>query len=128
MTSSGQPKVETSAGTPPAEILASAGWREVLCWLMGRRRRIRVSGRSMLPLLDCDSDVLMAPGVQTTTGDIVVARHPFKTDVIMVKYLAGYDQDGRACLHGLNPSESSDSRTLGAVPVHLILGKVTCRL
>ena len=128
MKSSGLPRAETSPGTPPVDQPPDAGWLEILSWFIGRRRRIRVSGRSMVPLLEDGDVVFLAPGRTVSEGDIVVARHPFKTDVILVKYLSELSDEGRARLSGLNPHESTDSRVWGSVNADLILGKVTSRL
>ena len=128
MTFSGPPRAATSPGTPPAEQLVSTGWREILYWLIGRRQRIRVSGCSMQPLLEDGDVVLMAPRQRVAEGDIVVARHPFKSGLLLVKYLSEFDASGRARLLGLNPDESTDSRIWGAVAAELVVGKVTSRL
>ena len=58
----------------------------------------------------------------------MVARHPFRTDIHVVKRIVGLEPDGRADLQGDNPSESTDSRTLGLFGPALILGRVTSRL
>lgn len=82
----------------------------------------------MLPLLSPDDEVLIQPRAIYREGDVVVARHPFRLDVHLVKRLVTFDDEGRAQLEGINPEESTDSRTLGAVPPELILGRVTSRL
>jgi len=97
-------------------------------WLLGRRLRVRVSGRSMLPVLTPGDEVLAEPGAAPRPGDIVVARHPLRTDTRVVKRLEGWDERGAARLVGLNPAESSDSRTFGGVPADLLVGPVRSRL
>jgi len=81
----------------------------------------------MLPLLGAGDEVLVDPRAEVREKDIVVARHPYRQDSIWVKQLTAFDESGRAQLEGLNPSESTDSRTQGNVPSNLILGKVTSR-
>jgi nickel-type superoxide dismutase maturation protease len=65
-----------------------------------------------------------SPGV----GDLVLARHPYRRDVEMVKRVAASLPDGRYLLAGDNPAESTDSRTLGTVSGRLIRGRVVLRL
>ncbi len=86
----------------------------------------------MLPVLKQGDDVLVdlhsyrhrppAP------GEIVVARHPYRADVKLIKRVVAVDLDGSVRLAGLNPAESTDSRHFGAVPVTHVLGRVTSRL
>ena len=127
MTYSGPAKVEQSIGTPPVDPIPVVGWRELLWWILRRRRRFRVSGNSMLPLLAPDDEVLIDPKGSVGEGDIVIARHPYRDDVIWVKCLKMFDELGQAHLEGLNPAESTDSRSQGAVPRDLIIGRVTSR-
>ncbi len=61
-------------------------------------------------------------------GDVVIARHPYQTNEIIIKRIAAIDDEGRYELRGENPLESTDSRSFGAVSPALILGRVTCRL
>ena len=61
-------------------------------------------------------------------GDIVVAHHPFKRDVMLIKQAAVSDDPDRVRLLGLNPGESTDSRSFGPVRAAAIVGRVTCRL
>ena len=82
----------------------------------------------MLPILDHEDEVLLDPRAEPRVGDIVVSRHPHRTDVRLVKRLVEFDESGRAILEGLNPEESTDSRTLGGVDPALLLGRVTSRL
>ena len=118
----------TSPGTPRAERPPAAGWLELLLWSVGRRRRYRVSGRSLLPLLQDGDEVLAKPRATCREGDLVVASHPFRRDVVLVKRLAGWDEDGRARLLGDNPAESTDSRGLGTFRPESLLARVTSRL
>jgi len=81
----------------------------------------------MIPLLEPGDEVLVNPRAAIREADIVVARHPYRQDSIWIKYVAAFDDAGRAQLVGLNAHESTDSRTQGNVPMELILGKVTSR-
>ena len=116
-------------GLATAELPFS-GVGEHLLWLLRRRRRFRVSGESMRPQLPSGSEVLLDPRAyirdNPKPGDIVVARHPFKSDVRIVKRVAGLHGD-EARLVGDNPSESTDSDVFGGVPMRLIVGRVTSR-
>ena len=60
-------------------------------------------------------------------GDLVFVRHPYRTDLQMVKRVVSVDDDGQCDLAGDNPAESTDSRTFGKVPSDYILGRVTSR-
>jgi phage repressor protein C with HTH and peptisase S24 domain len=80
----------------------------------------------MLPLLAAGDELLIDSRAALRVGDLVVARHPFRKDVLLVKTLVSLG-DGRAWLEGCNEAQSSDSRSLGALPVILLLGKVSSR-
>ena len=88
----------------------------------------------MSPLLMPGDEVLINPGAfrqdLPCVGDIVVARHPYITDQKIVKRIVAITEDGRCHLQGENSDslESSDSRSFGAVPPKLLLGRVTSRL
>lgn len=102
--------------------------REALAWGLRRRARLRIHGDSMAPLLADGDEVLYQPGALLRVGDLVVARHPFKRGTTLVKQLIALDPRGHHDLRGLNPRHSTDSRSFGAVPPRLILGRITCRL
>ncbi len=82
----------------------------------------------MWPQLKPGDEVLVDPGCPLRRGDIVVARHPFRRDVHIIKRLDGWHDDGALRLLGDNADESSDSRTLGHVPPDLVVGRVTSQL
>lgn len=82
----------------------------------------------MTPLLAAGDEVLYAPRQPAAPGDLVVARHPFDTTVVLIKRVERFDDRGHAWLVGINPAESTDSRSFGAVPPDRLLGRVTCRL
>lgn len=61
-------------------------------------------------------------------GDVVVCRHPKRSDMSLIKRVAEVDASGRLTLLGDNPEQSTDSRTLGAVPTEHVIGRVTAVL
>lgn len=98
---------------------------------MKRRRCFEVGGESMRPTLRPGQRVLVDPRAYArrvpALGDIVVARHPFRREVHLVKRVARVDGD-RVFLAGDNPAESTDSRTLGGFLPERIVGRVTSAL
>lgn len=113
------------------EKVPKSGWREIFAWQIGRRRAFRVEGESMTPTLPPGSVIFFDPAAYDETppqvGDVVLSRHPFRTDVQMVKRVAEIREDGRYVLHSDNPA-GSDSRGFGSMPRGHILGRVTSRL
>ena len=57
-------------------------------------------------------------------GDVVLTKHPFQSDVLMVKRIASIDATGRLFVIGDNPDESSDSRSFGSLRTDAVIGKV----
>ena len=128
-------------GTPPAKRstvteneraalspVPAVGVLEFAYLLLGRRKRYQVSGPSMSPtLLDGDT-VLVEPGAyqhsDPAPGDVVVCRHPFKTDVYLIKRVSELTDAGELVLVGDNPEASTDSQTLGAIPKAHLRGRV----
>ena len=108
--------------------LREAEWRDRLLYFLGRRRAFVVDGDSMLPTLKSGDAILIETSISIKVGELVLARHPFRSSVKMVKRVADIDEDGSVFLSGDNPSESSDSRTFGAVSIKSIVGRVACRL
>ena len=105
--------------------------RDLVAWMFGRRRRYRVTGRSMLPTL-CDGDYVLvvprasAPGCPSP-GDVVVARHPHQSDLVVIKRVQRVDDRG-VFLVGDSPDGTTDSRDYGPVSVGAVWGRVACVL
>ena len=100
---------------------------DLLLWALRRRRRFVVRGESMQPTLHPGDWVLVDPSAYRTLppvpGDVVVSKHPFRTHVVMVKRVANVT--GKAVhLKGDNSDASTDSASLGAVPMNKLVGKV----
>jgi nickel-type superoxide dismutase maturation protease len=85
-----------------------------------------VAGDSMLPEYRCGDWVLVLRTPRVRVGDAVAARDPRQPDRILVKRVQRRDPDG-LWLVGDNPSASTDSRTFGAVPHDLVLGRILLR-
>jgi nickel-type superoxide dismutase maturation protease len=105
----------------------AAIWDRLLL-LIGRRRGFIVAGDSMLPTLKEGDRVLVDPNATLRSGDIVLADHPYKNSVRILKRVDRLEENGRLFLKGDNVRESSDSRTFGPVSKQSVRGKVTCRL
>jgi len=109
--------------------LRESNGKEILLWLVRKRRRYRVMGDSMWPSLRADDEVLVnmnayrrqAPQI----GDIVVACHPFQSGLQVIKRIKMVDEAGRYQLLGDNPDPASNSSVL--VPFSLVMGRVTSR-
>lgn len=105
---------------------------DLLLWGVGRRRRYRVVGSSMLPTLAEGQQILVDPRAYSrsrpATGDVVVIRHPLRADMKLIKRIASVEPGGGLRLVGDNPAASTDSRTLGIVAPQLLEGRVQCRL
>lgn len=115
----------------PLPTLRSATWRDLCLLLLGRRRRFRVSGASMLPLLSPNQEVLIDPAAYRHTcpqaGDVVVAYHPHQPNLPIIKRVLFVEADGRCYLQGDNPAASTDSRRFGLVAPTAVVGRVVCR-
>ncbi|MEP7039414.1 MAG: nickel-type superoxide dismutase maturation protease [Acidobacteriota bacterium] len=108
--------------------LPEAGWKERILFFLGKRTGFLVEGNSMLPTLKDGDAVLINKKAGFETGDVVLANHPFKQSVKILKRIGEISADDKFSLTGDNADESSDSRSFGAIPKSEILGKVTCRL
>ncbi len=93
-------------------------------WLLGRRRRIRVVGDSMVPTLVAGEFVLVDRR-RPVVGQLAVADHPTQPDLLVVKRVRSITDDGRYVLASDNPVDGTDSRTWGPVEPQSIIGTVT---
>ncbi len=98
--------------------------REGVAWMAGRRQRVRVVGRSMEPTLAEGEFVLVDRARQPRPGQIVVAHHPHRNDLLVVKRLQAFEHR-RLFLVSDNPTEGTDSRTWGPVEFNQMVGVVT---
>lgn len=114
----------------PPSALRSSRLRDVALWLLRRRRRFRVTGLSMVPLLKPGEEVLLNPQAYRRSapqpGDLVVAVHPTRPHLRLIKWVV-YGEGGDYFLRGINTAASTDSRNFGLVPSHCLLGRVVCR-
>ena len=102
-------------------------WKDLVLLFFGRRIGFQVSGDSMLPTLKAGDRVLINPNTNIERGDIVLANHPYKKKLRIIKRVVSIDSDSHYFLSGDNSAESADSRTFGNIPAKEILGKVVCR-
>lgn len=114
-----------------AAPLPDSGPRELLLWVLRRRKRVGISGPSMLPDLQPGDEILVdVRAYRRSTphaGDIVMAVRPDRESVTMVKRVQSIEADGRLFLVGDNPAASTDSRVFGPLPPENILGRVTSK-
>ncbi|HAE05427.1 S26 family signal peptidase [Richelia intracellularis] len=104
--------------------------KKLLLLIFGFRKRFRVIGSSMIPLLQSGEEILVDTQaykqIYPQVGDIVIAQLPFQGEKI-VKRVAAVLEDGSCFLVGDNYSESTDSRHYGFLRIQNIIGKVTGR-
>ena len=99
--------------------------------MLGKRWRVQVEGRSMLPALKPGDFAIVAPVNRMTAiapGDIVVCIHPFKPNLRVVKRVSEVFYDGGCYVLSDNAAEGSDSRSFGVVGRDRIIGLVTSLL
>ncbi|HUR98898.1 MAG TPA: nickel-type superoxide dismutase maturation protease [Pyrinomonadaceae bacterium] len=107
-------------------MLRKANWKDKLLYRIGRRKIFRVAGDSMLPTLKDGDAVMIVTRSPASVGDIVLAQHPYKQSVKMLKRVAAIDESGRYELVGDNAHGSSDSRMFGTIAIEHVLGKAVC--
>ena len=89
--------------------------------------RVKVFERSMEPALRPGDWLLVWRTRRVRAGQIVLARHPGRPDLLIVKR-AARRVDGGWWLDSDNPGAAAvDSRRFGAVPPALIEGRVLAR-
>ncbi|WP_078495639.1 nickel-type superoxide dismutase maturation protease [Streptomyces xiaopingdaonensis] len=82
---------------------------------------------SMEPTLLPGDQLLVVYGSRVHAGDVVVVRHPFQHDLLIVKR-AAERRDGGWWVLGDNPRVRNDSREFGIVPDELVLARAYLRL
>jgi len=89
--------------------------------------RVKVAERSMEPALRPGDWLVARRTRRVRAGQIVLARHPGRPDLLIVKR-AARRVDGGWWLESDNPDGGAvDSRRFGAVPQELIVGRVLGR-
>ena len=93
-------------------------------WPIGR---VKVAERSMEPALRPGDWLLVRRTRRIRPGQVVLARHPGRPELLLVKR-AARRVDGGWWLESDNPGAGAvDSRRFGAVPGDLIQGRVLAR-
>ncbi|GKQ39785.1 nickel-type superoxide dismutase maturation protease [Streptomyces sp. A012304] len=85
-----------------------------------------VTGPSMVPTLHHGDQLVVQYGARVRPGDVVVLRHPFQQDLLVVKRAAERREGGWWVL-GDNAYAGGDSTDYGTVPDELVLGTVRFR-
>jgi nickel-type superoxide dismutase maturation protease len=101
----------------------------LLIWAVVRRvaaGRVVVEGRSMEPVLAPGDRLVVVRRRRYPVGAVVAVRDPRAPRRTMVKRVASAAAGGLE-LRGDNPTASTDSRTFGAVPAHLVRGQAVWR-
>jgi nickel-type superoxide dismutase maturation protease len=89
--------------------------------------RVKVAERSMEPALRPGDRLLVRRTRRIRPGQVVLARHPTRPDLLIVKR-AARRVDGGWWLESDNPAAGTvDSRRFGAVPLTLIEGRLLTR-
>lgn len=87
---------------------------------------VRVVGPSMEPTVRNGQWWIVRKRAALREGDVVLARHPRRPHLSVIKRLDHRVDDGW-WLIGDNPSMSEDSRHFGVVPEHMIVGRLSFR-
>lgn len=93
-----------------------------------KHKIFRVEGDSMFPLLKNGDLVLINPDLKPKIDDIVLANHPFKKSVKIIKRIKEISAENRYFLVGDNQGESTDSRSFGAIGKKDILGRIEAKI
>lgn len=109
--------------------IRQSGFRDWLGWLLRRQRLVRVTGRSMVPLLHPGDLLFVDPRAYQKTrpqaDEIVVAFHPYQPNLKIIKRVSAVLPEERYFLSSENTAEGSDSRSFGPLPLGSIVGRVT---
>lgn len=82
---------------------------------------------SMQPSLYPGDQLVVRYGVPVRQGDVVVLRHPFRQDLLIVKR-AVERREGGWWVRGDNPDVENDSREFGVVPDELMVARAWLRV
>jgi nickel-type superoxide dismutase maturation protease len=82
---------------------------------------------SMVPTLNPGDQLVVRYGAPVRLGDVVVVRHPFRQDLLIVKR-AVERREGGWWVTGDNPYVKNDSREFGVVPDELVVARAWLRL
>ncbi|WP_107079997.1 nickel-type superoxide dismutase maturation protease [Streptomyces sp. NBRC 109706] len=82
---------------------------------------------SMLPTLRPGDQLLLAYGARVRPGHVVVLRHPFQHDLLIVKRAVERRDEGW-WVQGDNGAVTNDSREFGVVPDGLLVARALVRL
>ncbi|MFF2807545.1 nickel-type superoxide dismutase maturation protease [Streptomyces sp. NPDC058000] len=82
---------------------------------------------SMVPTLQPGDQLVVQYGAVVRPGDVVVLRHPFRQDLLIVKR-AVERRDGGWWVRGDNPYVENDSREFGVVPDELVIARAWLRV
>ncbi|MEU4208938.1 nickel-type superoxide dismutase maturation protease [Streptomyces sp. NPDC026206] len=82
---------------------------------------------SMVPTLNPGDQLVVRYGAAVRPGDVVVMRHPFRQDLLIVKR-AVERREGGWWVTGDNPLVENDSREFGAVPDEFVVARAWARL
>ncbi|MGW5367187.1 nickel-type superoxide dismutase maturation protease [Streptomyces sp. NPDC004009] len=85
-----------------------------------------VTGPSMVPTLRHGDRLLLRYGAAVRPGNVVVLRHPFQQDLLVVKRAVERREGGWWVLAD-NPYAGGDSTDYGVVPDELVLGRALLR-
>ncbi|WSQ11777.1 nickel-type superoxide dismutase maturation protease [Streptomyces sp. NBC_01231] len=85
-----------------------------------------VTGPSMVPTLRHGDQLVVQWGARIRPGNVLVLRHPFQQDLLVVKRAAQRREGGWWVL-GDNSYAGGDSTDYGTVPDELVLGRVRFR-
>lgn len=111
--------------------LPNANLISLFLLLIRRRKRFKIIGTSMLPLLEPGEEILINPYAYTKNkpkiNDLIITIHPQNSQLAIVKRVTEMAVDGSYFLTGDNKAQSTDSRHWGTVCPKKILGKVTSR-
>ncbi|MGW9136476.1 nickel-type superoxide dismutase maturation protease [Streptomyces sp. NPDC055681] len=87
---------------------------------------VEVTGPSMVPTLHHGDWLLVQYGAPVRPGDVVILRHPFQQDLLVVKRAVERREGGWWVL-GDNTFAGGDSTDYGTVPEELVLATVRVR-